>query len=156
MFNTTLCYIRRGGSYLMLHRVKKEHDRNRDMWIGVGGALEINESPYEGMRREIGEETGLEIRNLKYRGIVTFAVDDGEGEYMHLFTASSDAGEPKECDEGVLEWVDIRDVPKLPIWEGDRLFLRLLEENVPFFEMKLLYHSGKLIEAYLDGEKMSI
>ncbi|HQQ89812.1 MAG TPA: NUDIX domain-containing protein, partial [Oscillospiraceae bacterium] len=87
MIQSTLCYIEYGGNYLMLHRVKKEHDANQDKWIGVGGKFEDKESPEDCMLREVREETGLVLKEYRYRGIVTFVSDEWETEYMHLFTA---------------------------------------------------------------------
>ena len=144
MVNTTLCYIRRDDCYLMLHRVKKEGDLNRDKWIGVGGKFEDGESPEECLLREVGEETGLTLTRWKYRGLVTFVSDRWPTEYMHLFTADRWQGEPAcgEGEEGVLEWVRRADVPDLPIWEGDKIFFRLLEEERPFFSLKLCRHGS--------------
>ena len=151
MKNTTLCYIERGSQYLMLHRVKKENDENEGKWIGVGGKLEPNESPDECLLREVREETGLTLTRWRYRGIVTFVSDRWEGEYMHLFTADGFEGTIQSCDEGVLQWIDKKDIPGLPQWEGDRVFLRLLEEERPFFSLKLCYEGDRLTEAILNG-----
>ena len=135
MKNTTLCYIQRDGKYLMLHRVKKENDLNRDKWIGLGGKLEENESPEECVVREIREESGLELASWRYRGIVTFVSDRWEGEYMHLFTSDDFTGQITDCDEGVLEWIDKYELLKLTLWEGDKIFLRLLDSGEPFFSL---------------------
>lgn len=153
MKNTTLCYLERDGKYLMLHRVKKENDANRDKWIGIGGKFEDKESPEDCALREIGEETGLALcpAELCYRGIVTFVSDRWETEYMHLFTASvpGRAVLPEENDEGLLEWVPKERVRSLPIWEGDRVFLELLEKETPFFSLKLTYEGEKLTGSVL-------
>ena len=154
MENTTLCYIERDGAYLLLHRVKKEHDANRDKWIGVGGRFEDGESPEDCVLREIREETGLTPTALRYCGIVTFVSDRWPGEYMHLFHAESPAGTPKDCDEGVLEWVPRARMRALPQWEGDRIFLDLMERRVPFFSLKLRYEGERLREAVLNGKPM--
>ena len=151
MLNTTLCYIERGDEYLMLHRIKKKNDINRDKWIGLGGKFEENESPEECVLREIREESGLRVTDLHYRGIVTFVNTQCEGEYMHLFTADSFDGELQSCDEGELAWIDRKDIPKLPQWEGDRIFLRLLDEEIPFFSLKLCYTGDRLTNAFLNG-----
>ncbi len=151
MFNTTLCYIEKDGAYLMLHRVKKKNDMNHDKWVGVGGKLEEGETPYECARREIMEEVGVEVPNLKYRGIVTFVSDLYGTEYMHLFTADGYVGRIKDgCDEGNLEWVDKTEVSDLPIWEGDKIFFKLLEEEPRFFSLKLVYEGDKLISHTLE------
>ena len=89
MKNTTLCYIEKNGAYLMLHRIKKENDENKDKWVGIGGKFESGESPFDCVRREILEETSLKVEHPKYRGIVTFVSDIYGTEYMHLFTADS-------------------------------------------------------------------
>ena len=152
MWNTTLCYIERGGQYLMLHRVKKENDINKDKWIGIGGKFEDKESPEECLVREVREETGLTLTDYTYRGLVTFVSDRWVTEYMHLFTARTDADPTVVCDEGDLEWVDKDKVQDLPIWEGDKIFLDLLSRPVPFFSLKLSYEGDTLVEAVLDGK----
>ena len=152
MINTSLCYIEQDGKYLLLHRVKKKKDINKDKWIGIGGKFEENESPEDCIIREALEETGLTIIP-KYRGIVTF-ISDGmnETEFMHLFTAKEFSGNLKECDEGVLEWIPKEEVIKLPHWDGDIIFLALLNQEAPFFSLKLTYRKDVLVEAILDGK----
>lgn len=156
MKNTTLCYIENEcGDYLMLHRVKKENDCNRDKWIGVGGKFEDGESPEECVLRETLEETGLTLTDWRYRGIVTFVSDRWETEYMHLFTATGWTGRLHECDEGVLEWVSREQFRGLPQWEGDRIFLWLIEEDAPFFSLKLRYEGEHLAYAALNGKELA-
>ena len=153
---TTLCHIEQDGKYLMLHRIKKEHDINKDKWIGVGGHFEQDESPEECLNREVLEETGCTLTESRLRGIVTFVSGDGVTEYMFLYSASGLNGTLTECDEGVFEWIDKNAVYDLNIWEGDKIFFRLLEERDDFFSLKLVYDGhGKLIEAALDGEPIS-
>ena len=154
MLNTTLCYISRGSEYLMLHRVKKQNDVNRDKWIGIGGKFEPDESPYECLLREAKEETGLTLTSWRYRGIVTFVNTVCESEYMHLFTADDYEGEIKQCDEGVLEWIDRKRLYDLTLWEGDRIFLKLLETDEPFFSLKLCYDGDELKSAVLNGKRI--
>ena len=155
MILSTLCYIENDrGEYLMLHRVKKEHDANRDKWIGIGGKFEPGESPEECVVREAREETGLTLTDYRYRGLVTFVSDRWETEYMHLFTAHGWTGEVRECDEGTLEWIGKDDLAALPQWAGDRIFLRLLREDAPFFSLKLRYEGEELAYAALDGREM--
>ena len=151
MLNTTLCYIEKDGAYLMIHRVKKENDMNRDKWLGIGGKLEGGESPFDCARREIHEETGICVGALSYRGIITFVSDEYGTEYMHLFTASDYSGEiDYDCDEGVLEWVKKEDVKNLPIWEGDKIFFDLLDTETRFFSLKLCYRRDKLVSHTLE------
>lgn len=145
----------------MLHRIKKKNDENHDKWIGVGGKFEDGESPEECMLREAAEETGLTLLRYRFRGIVTFVSDRYETEYMHLFTADRFTGnisngfESPECDEGVLEWVEINRLEQLSLWEGDRIFLRLIANpDQPFFSLKLTYTGDALTSAILDGKKI--
>lgn len=155
MKQTTLCYLQRNDSYLMLHRVKKENDASHDKWIGVGGKCEADESPDECMLREVGEETGLTVTQWRYRGIVTFISDVWPCEYMHLFTATQWEGTMISCDEGDLQWVPIAQLEQLNLWEGDKIFLRLLRDpNQPFFSLKLVYQGDDLVSAKLDGRKL--
>ncbi len=154
MRNTTLCHIEKDGKYLMLHRIKKENDLNHDKWVGIGGKFEDKESPEECNKRETFEETGLILNTAKYCGIVTFVSDVWETEYMHIFHSNDFSGELKECDEGRLEWVKISDIYNLPIWEGDKIFLRLIEEKADFFSLKLEYEGDILINAVLNGERL--
>lgn len=152
---TTLCYLEQDGKYLMMHRVKKEHDINEGKWIGVGGHFEPGESPEECLQREVKEETGLTLTSWQFRGIVTFTADDSPTEYMCLYTADGFEGDlAKDCTEGVLRWVPIEEVLQLKLWEGDRVFLKLLTEGAPFFSLKLSYVQDHLTECVLNGIRM--
>lgn len=153
MINTTLCHIEKDGKYLMLHRIKKQNDLNQDKWIGIGGKFEDEESPEQCNRREAFEETGLTLGKCDYRGIVTFVSDKWATEYMHIFTCTDFSGEIKDCDEGVLEWVDKKEIYNLPLWEGDKIFLRLIENpDTPFFSLRLEYKGETLVSAILNDE----
>lgn len=152
---TTLCYIEEDGKYLMMHRVKKENDVNKDKWIGIGGHFEEDESPQECLLREVKEETGLTLTSFEFRGLVTFVSDEWpETEYMCLYTADGYEGELIGCDEGELLWVEKSKVYDLPVWEGDKIFFRLLEERQDFFSLKLSYRGDVLEEAILDGKRL--
>lgn len=153
---TTLCYIEKNNKYLMLHRVKKEHDINKDKYIGVGGHFEYGESPDDCLKREVMEETGLTLISYMPRGIVTFIYGDESTpedrvvEYMHLYTADAFSGELIECSEGELIWIDKSAVYDLPVWEGDKIFFRLLEEREDYFSLKLIYNDkGELLESVI-------
>ncbi len=156
MKNSTLCYIEKDGKYLMLHRIKKENDINRDKWIGIGGKFEEKESPEDCVLRETYEETGLTLTSYSYKGIVTFISNVCETEYMHLFTADGFTGNISDCDEGVLEWIDKKELYDLTLWEGDKIFLKLLDEDIPFFSLKLEYDNDDLINAVLNGKQLDI
>ena len=131
MLLTTLCYMEKGNQYLMLHRVKKEHDINKDKWIGVGGKFEDKESPEDCLLREVREETGLTLTSWKFRGIITFVTDRYETEFMHLYTADEWEGEMIECNEGNLEWLEKKEVFNLKVWEGDKIFFWLMQHDAP-------------------------
>lgn len=146
---TTLCYIEHDDQYLMLHRVKKENDENHDKWIGVGGKFEEGESPEDCLLREVKEETGLTLREYCLRGIITFVSNEWGTEYMYLYTATKYEGTLIECDEGELVWVPKDKLSELKLWEGDRIFLRLLDEEKRFFSLKLHYEGEKLAETVL-------
>lgn len=162
MINTTLCYIEKNGSYLMIHRTKKAGDVNKDKWIGIGGKFEEGESPFDCVRREVREETGIVLRKPEYRGTVTFVSRETEKpgkpapetyyELMHLFWCS-DFEEPSAltaCDEGELEWVAKSKMNELPHWQGDEIFLDLIDRRVPFFSLKLEYDDGRLVNSVLE------
>lgn len=151
---TTLCYIEKDDKYLMLHRGKKENDLNKDKWVGVGGKFEPGETPEECLLREVKEETGLTLTSYKFRAIITFISDEWGVEYMHLFTADGYEGELSEdmmqdCNEGELVWVPKSEIENLQLWEGDKVFFRLLEERDTFFSLKLRYEGDTLVESEL-------
>lgn len=156
MLQTTLCYIKKDDSYLLLHRVSKKNDANKDKWIGIGGKFEDKESPEDCLLRETKEETGLILTSYKLRAIVTFVSNEYPTEYMFLYTADEYEGEIGECKEGTLEWVKKKDMYSLNIWEGDKIFLKLLEEGQPFFSLKLSYEGDHLVYAALDGKELML
>ena len=147
---TTLCYIEKDNKYLMLHRTKKQNDANHDKWIGVGGKFEADETPQECLLREVYEETSLTLTSYSLRGIVTFISDEWETEYMFLFTSGEYEGEISECNEGELVWIEKIEIMNLNLWEGDKIFLKLLTEDVGFFSLKLRYRGDELVEHRID------
>ncbi|MBQ9070413.1 MAG: 8-oxo-dGTP diphosphatase [Clostridia bacterium] len=151
MKHTTVCYIEKDEAYLMLHRIKKVNDENHDKWIGIGGKLEEAETPFECVRREVMEEVGLTLNSLRYAGFITFVSDLYGTEYMHLFHSTDFSGTlPENCEEGVPAWVKKSDVPSLPIWEGDKIFLKLLDEERRFFSLKFVYRGDELVSHTLE------
>lgn len=149
---TTLCYIEKDGKYLMMHRVKKENDINKDKYIGIGGHFEKDETPEECLTREVMEETGLTLNSFRLRGVITFICDKWQTEYMFLYTSNDFSGKITDCNEGDLIWIDKKEVYNLPIWEGDKIFFKLLEERQDFFTLKLKYQGENLIETKIDGK----
>lgn len=152
---TTLCYLEKDHQYLMLHRTKKKKDANQGKWIGLGGAFLDHESAEACMKREVLEETGFHVTEWQYKGIVTFISDVHEDEVMHLFKGLAWEGTLKPCDEGELAWVDKAALFELPMWEGDRIFLKLLDQDIPFFALKLVYEGNRLAQAFLDGRPLN-
>ncbi|ADL03683.1 NUDIX hydrolase [Lacrimispora saccharolytica] len=152
---TTLCYIQREDSYLMLHRIKKKADMNQDKWLGVGGHLEAGESPEECLIREVKEETGLTLLSYRLRGVITFVSDQYPDEYMFLYTADGYEGDLAECPEGTLKWIPEEEISRLSLWEGDRIFFELLMADIPFFSLKLVYSGDHLAEALLNGKSLA-
>lgn len=151
MKTTTVCYIEKDGKYLMIHRIKKQNDENKDKWIGIGGKCEEGESPFDCVRREVFEETGLTLEKPKYRGLVTFVSNEFGTQYMHLFTADQFSGELNyNCNEGVLDWIDKHELVNMPIWQGDKIFLDLLNKDTPFFSLKCIYTGDELVEYALE------
>lgn len=151
---TTLCYIEKDDCYLMLHRIAKKVDINKDKWIGVGGKFEDKESPEECLLREVEEETGYRLTSYRLRGIVTFVSDRWETEYMFLYTADGFEGDLLPCNEGTLEWVKKSELHRLNLWEGDKIFLDLIAKEAPFFSLKLSYEGDDLVYAALDGREL--
>lgn len=153
---TTLCYIEKEDSYLMLHRIKKENDINKDKWIGIGGHFESGESPDDCLLREAYEETGLTLTSFRFRGIITFLFDHITDYHMCLYTADGFTGTLKDCSEGTLEWIEKDRIIDLDLWEGDLIFFELLKENAPFFCLKLKYTGNTLTEAVLNGNTLEL
>ncbi len=154
---TTICYLEENGCYLMIHRTKKKNDINQDKWIGPGGHVEKGESPEECIQREMREECGITLADPALRGIITFVSDTCGEIYIFLFTATRHEGTlNSDCAEGFLKWVPKAQLPELSLWEGDRIFLDLLEQRRDFFSLKLCYRGDTLTEAALDGRSLSL
>ena len=156
MRETTLCYIQRDGHYLMLHRIKKSQDPNQGKWIGIGGGIEPGETSQQCLLREVWEETGLKLLRWKKRGIVDFVSDLWPDERMHLYTADRFSGQLRDCDEGVLKWVPQEAVLDLSLWEGDRIFLKLLRQELPEFHLRLEYQGDALARAVFNGKELHL
>lgn len=153
--NSTICYIEKDQKYLMLLRNKKKQDVNQGKWIGVGGHCEDGESPEDCIRREVREESGLILDQLSFRGVITFVYGNSMTEYIYLFTSSAFHGQQIPCNEGELHWIDRDRLYDLNLWDGDRIFLHLMEKNGNFFSLKLIYDAKDHIqEAVLNGEKL--
>lgn len=144
---TTICYIDNGDSYLMMLRNKKKNDLNEGKWLGIGGKFMPHETPEECICREVTEETGLILDSYVMRGVITFYSEGYEDEYIYVFTSDRYHGQLTECDEGELHWIPKSDILDIGIWEGDRIFLKLLLEGSPFFSIKLSYSGDVLTDS---------
>jgi len=141
----TLCYVRRRNKTLMVHRIKKQNDMHQGKWNGLGGKIEPGETPEECVRREVFEEAGLELDDLKLKGFLTFPeFSKGEDWYAFVFTARSEQGDLIDSPEGDLAWIDTERLTELELWEGDQIFFPWLE--MPgFFSAKFHYKDGRLV-----------
>ncbi len=154
---TTLCYLEENGCYLLMHRIKKSGDVNRDKWIGIGGKLEAGESPEQCLFREVREETGLTLTDYRFCGEIFFRCEGFSDEIMYLYHATAYTGTLAAfCDEGILEWVPKTTFGSLPMWAGDRIFLKLMEERASRFSLSLTYRGDKLTEAVLNGSPLPL
>ena len=151
MIETSLCYLERNQKLLMLYRNKKPNDLNQGKWIGIGGKLEASETHLEAMIREVKEETGYQITGQRYVGKVIFHSDIDPSECMHLYHSKSFSGSMKASDEGMLKWIEMKDIFSLNLWEGDPIFIKLMLENVAFFTLELFYVNHHLNQAILNG-----
>lgn len=156
LLQTTLCYLEQDGCYLMLHRVKKKNDVNKDKWIGVGGKFEPGEDALACAMREVLEETGYTMDHPRYRAMVDFYCPPWQPERMHLYTCDAFSGTPHPCNEGDLVWVPRDQVQALPIWQGDKIFFDLLDRDAPFFHLELFYQGDALVRAVLDGRELTL
>lgn len=138
----TLCYVKKNNSTLMLHRTKKKNDVHEGKWNGLGGKFEHGETPEECAAREIKEESGLIVKNLKLHGFITFPMFDRIKDwYVFLFSATEFEGELIECAEGRLEWIPDEKLLEINLWEGDKIFLPWLFQD-KFFSAKFIYEEG--------------
>lgn len=145
MNQTVMIYLEKENQYLMLYRNKKEKDINKNKYIGIGGHVEEGETPDVTLIREVKEETGLNLLSFIKRGIVYFVLN-GYVEEMHVYTSNNFEGEMIECNEGELIWINKNEVLNLPIWAGDKYFLKHLLEDDKYFTMKLVYEDDNLVE----------
>ena len=144
IIDTTMIYLKKDDSYLLLFRNKKKNDINEGKWIGVGGRKEPNETIDECAIRETKEETGLDVHSFSCCGEVLF-VDENIQMMMYIYEITDFSGDLIECDEGDLKWIPIKDIYNYPMWEGDKAFLPKVINHEPYFKMKLTYCKNELI-----------
>ncbi len=150
MIVATLCYIRRDGKTLMLHRNKKNSDYHQGKYNGIGGKLESGESPEECCIREIKEETGLDAHAIKYRGHLSFPVFDGTSDWLcFVYECTDFSGDLIACDEGTLHWVKDDDITSLNLWEGDHHFIDIIYKTNENFSGKFIYKDKALVSYQL-------
>lgn len=97
----TLCFLTRGEEVLMLHR---HNPPNQGLWNGVGGRIEKGESPREGVIREVREETGFCLQEVRFAGLLTWDGFETPPGGLYIFTAEVPQGEAAVCSEGELAW----------------------------------------------------
>ena len=144
MDETVLAYIFKQDKVLMLYRNKKKNDINEGKWMGVGGHIEKGETPDQALKREVKEETNLDVKEYQLLGVIYFST----GEYhekMYLYKVNEAVGELIECNEGDLSYIDKKDLLSLNMWEGDRIFLQYMENEEPYFELELVYDNDTLM-----------
>lgn len=144
MILATLCYIHHEESTLMIHRIKRADDIHAGKWNGLGGKFEPGESPEECVKREVREESGLEIPNPRLHGLVMFAGFKGNDWYVFVYTADTFSGDLKESEEGYLKWIPNAELESLALWPSDHIFLPWLGEG-KFFSAKFLYEENKFL-----------
>lgn len=146
MILATLCYVKRDGKTLMLHRVKKENDIHDRKWNGLGGKFLPSETPEECVVREVWEESGLRIKKPELVGFLTFPRFANEQDwYVYVFVARDFKGKITSSAEGELEWIHDRKLCNLNLWKGDKHFLKWIKQG-KFFSGKFIYQKGKFIE----------
>lgn len=144
--NATLCYIQKDDHTLMLHRIKKKQDIHQDKWNGLGGKFESGESPEDCLLREIKEESGLTLLDFSLAGLLTFPKFDGINDWqVFLYQATEFTGEMIDSLEGKLEWIPTDKLLELNLWEGDKLFLKWMQDK-RFFSAKFIYQAKELID----------
>ena len=139
----TLCYVRHNGQTLMIHRVKKANDMHEGKYNGLGGKFEPGETPEQCAIREVQEESGLTMIEPRLKGFIDFPKFDGVNDwYVFIFTADKYTGSLIESNEGNLEWIDNEKLLDLNLWDGDKIFLKWLD-NDSFFSAKFIYEAGQ-------------
>ncbi len=132
----TLGYIMSpdGKNVLLIHRNSRQNDMHLGKYNGLGGKLERDEDVISGLRREIREEAGVEIDDIRLRGTINWTGFGKKGEdwFGFIFRIDSFSGIPRtENPEGSLHWVAVDKILELPLWEGDRYFLPLVFGDDP-------------------------
>lgn len=112
----TLCFVLNGDDVLLMKRAA--HKRVfPNQFNGVGGHIERDEDPLSGARREILEETGLEVRDLSLRAVHNIDAGADSGILLFVFVGWADRREVVDCAEGTLHWVPRGEVSTLDLVE---------------------------------------
>ena len=141
---TVLCYIIKDDEVLMLKKKEIKDDMNSNKWLGVGGHIEEGEHPDDAILRETKEETGLTLTSYDLLGIIKFYMDGKYSEKIYVYVGYEVKGELIPCDEGTLQFFKKEEILNLPLWEGDKVFLKPLLDNKKF-KCNLYYNGEKLI-----------
>lgn len=135
---------------LLIHRNKREDDVHYGKYNGLGGKFEADENIIEGVKREVFEEAGIHCENIVLRGTISWPGfgKGGENWFGFIFRIDKYSGEPHSGNhEGSLEWVDLKDLDKIDLWESDRLWL-----DKVFIDDSNTFHG---IAPFLDGKLVS-
>ena len=136
---TTMVYCLEANNVLLMLRNK---ETNLGLWVGPGGKIESNESPYECARRELYEETGLQVHRLYFRGLVTEVSPRPDWQWMlFLYVATEFSGDLLGDErEGLLHWWSLSEALQLPIPQADKVFFpHVIGLSRPFYQAKYLY-----------------
>ncbi len=121
---TVLCLIQDGNRILLQNRVKED-------WKGYtlpGGHVEVGESFVDAVKREMKEETGLNIIKPKLVGIKQFPITNGRYIVL-LFKATEFEGTVTSSDEGEVEWIDIDDLSEINVVEDFYELMKVLNDQ---------------------------
>jgi 8-oxo-dGTP diphosphatase len=145
-----LVYIFRGSQILMIHK-------KSEIWNGLGGKCEFNESSLRTAQREVFEESGIdlsesELKPLGFLQFPNFKAQKNEDWLVFVFYAElgeNDPRQPKDTsDEGDLHWIASKDVDSLNLWPGDRYFIPFVVKRKPFMGT-LWYEHGQVTRHWL-------
>lgn len=151
MLKYNLCFIRKGAQLLMLNRSKSPL---LGMWNGVGGKLEPEETPYESVLREVFEETGIELAEARFGGVVTWEVDGKPSNGMYVYVAELPADQeavyetPAETGDGIMAWKPIEWIihpDNQGVASHVRHFLPAMLAHEPSREYRCIFREGKLV-----------
>jgi 8-oxo-dGTP diphosphatase len=140
----TLIFLTRGADVLMLQRCKPP---NQGLWNGIGGRIEMGETPRQCALREIAEETGYILTELTFGGLLTwegFEIPTGR---LYIYTAEAPLGEPHRTAEGTLGWKPRSWVFSAPeVVSNIHVFGPRVMAGEPPRRYHFIYQDGKILD----------